>query len=332
MTFQQMTVKTIRDGRTRVDWEKRELIVRKPRPLPRDKDPNELGCTVIQAKCDGIHLVIALDPNDNHPRLRALTMQGHDVIEQYPANFHVTWFFQVLTSGLMNAERNYVDAPFVEGELHVPGKGREAVKTALKEAPDTLRFAVFGTNMVNPGMPLDVLRAWCKIGGLESLDFLPVGALSSTIEWSASVLGLSCDGVVYKDTMYGQWYKEKNQRTIDCVVMGMKPGIGKYWGQCGALTVGVHEPNYEAKLFDRIPITGAATIAVAHVSGMDDAIRSQMTSDDIGRVCEIKYERVGSKGRLQHPRFVAWRDDKQPEDCTLDQDEDLVAYYTQQKG
>ena len=59
---------------------------------------------------------------------------------------------------------------------------------------------------------------------------------------------------------------------------------------------------------------------VANVSGMDDEVRAAISGEDAYRVCEVKYERVGSGGKLQHPRFVAWRDDKLPEQCTADQD------------
>ena len=69
--------------------------------------------------------------------------------------------------------------------------------------------------------------------------------------------------------------------------------------------------------------------ALASCSGMDDDVREQITDWDIGRTCEIAYERVGSQGRLQHPRFISWRDDeKLPHDCTIDQDEKLEEYYS----
>lgn len=38
-----------------------------------------------------------------------------------------------------------------------------------------------------------------------------------------------------------------------------------------------------------------------------------------GAVCEVEYQDVASKGRLQHPRFVRWRDDKLAEECFISQ-------------
>jgi ATP-dependent DNA ligase len=109
--------------------------------------------------------------------------------------------------------------------------------------------------------------------------------------------------------MYGSWSKAKNERTIDLVVMGMRMGKGKYWGMCGSLRLGI------------------GGIEVARCSGMDDDVREIITNDDIGRVVEVKYERMGSKGRLQHPRFMCWRDDKKASDCHFDQDPELETYY-----
>jgi ATP-dependent DNA ligase len=116
-------------------------------------------------------------------------------------------------------------------------------------------------------------------------------------------LGVHFDGVVFKNGMYQEWAKLKHQKTIDLIVTGIKPGKGKYAGMCGSLECAVAEG-----------------VEVANVSGMNDTDRQDIGPHDIGRVVEVEYERVGSRGRLQHPRFLWFRPDKKPEQCTADQD------------
>jgi len=102
----------------------------------------------------------------------------------------------------------------------------------------------------------------------------------------------------------------KHRKTIDLVVQGFQPGRGKYAGMVGSLLCGIGE------------------IEIARVGGMNDAARVAITEADLGRVVEVEYERVASQGRLRHPRFLRWRDDKLPEHCKLDQDPKLYEKHT----
>ena len=44
---------------------------------------------------------------------------------------------------------------------------------------------------------------------------------------------------------------------------------------------------------------------------MSDRIRWDIDEDkDIGRIVEVEYQRVTRLGKLRHPRFKRWRDDK----------------------
>lgn len=116
------------------------------------------------------------------------------------------------------------------------------------------------------------------------------------------------EGWVLKRYNYKDWWKVKEVSTVDCVCTGFEPGKGKYLGQCGSLEASVYigQSSHEMRV-------------VANVSGMDDATRAMIQANDVGRVFEVQYQYVGSGGKLRHPRFVRWRDDKPALECTAEQ-------------
>jgi ATP-dependent DNA ligase len=125
--------------------------------------------------------------------------------------------------------------------------------------------------------------------------------------------------------------KIKRERTIDCVVMGWRPG--KEEGTVGSLILGLYDGN--------------ALRAVGHISGFSKAAKQSMrallapletgksgTAEPSrwtgGRdlewvelrpelVIEVGYDHAAS-GRIRHgARFHRFRDDKAPKDCRFDQ-------------
>jgi len=63
-------------------------------------------------------------------------------------------------------------------------------------------------------------------------------------------------------------------------------------------------------------------IEVASVGGMTEVERKWMSDNREklrGMVCEVEANGVASQGRLHHPRFIRWREDKNAHDCTIDQ-------------
>jgi hypothetical protein len=207
------------------------------------------------------------------------TTRGHDIAEQLPDNIRTSYYGTI-----------------VDAELYVPGQGREAVKTALASDPSTLRLSVFATTAVHY---LLELPQWCYEHGLECETFLDIREqrlLNSTTH----------DGFVLKShSMYGHWLKEKPRMTVDLVVTGVRPGKGQHTGRIGAL--------------ECADATGRFVCAAG---AMDIPMRIALTEMAkngtlIGRVVEIAYERVGSRGGLQHPRFIALRDDKEVQHASI---------------
>lgn len=187
-----------------------------------------------------------------------------------------------------------------DGELMSASGTREDVKTALKTGDVT--FRPFATSACSEGAALDLVATAIAM----HTPFKHVPFYKAPGPFNADI-----EGYVYKSGNYGEWFKWKHEATLDAVVTSVKDGKGANKGLVGSLICSVYTPNGHA-------------VEVANVSGMTKKEREQMTADGeeslVGRVVEIKYQRVGSRGRLIHPRFLWFRNDKLPQECTTHQD------------
>ncbi len=191
----------------------------------------------------------------------------------------------------------------VDGELWVPGQPASAVVTAMRESPRDLRFTAFATNGMGHGW--GDARYWLRLAGIDTPGQVRyIGQTDEELLEYARDLWDGAEGVVLKEAMCDGWYKLKREETADLVVMDLKPGdeFGKYSDTTGSIIGGRWD--------------GTQLVEVACVSGMDDDLRRQLGRGDVGRVFECRYQYVGAGGRLRHPRFVRWRDDKYPHEAT----------------
>lgn len=210
----------------------------------------------------------------------------------------------------------------VLGELYVPGESRSQVKSALAHDSSRLRFAGFAIATAPVDLELRDVNDTLTLWGIETIQYRVHSAVSRpdlligeyTYTDPSRLLDETPEGHegwVLKNGNMLDWHKLKVERTIDLVVTGTKDGRGKYLGLVGALRVSTSE-GYE----------------VARVGGMSDEERVAMTEEDpTGRVCEVRYQYVGDRGRLQHPRFLHWRDDKTPDECPASQDPALEEHW-----
>ncbi len=215
---------------------------------------------------------------------------------------------------------------YVWGELWVPGEKASQVKSAVAHDVSRLKFSGFAImrHDIGPGAELvevnDTLTKW----GINCIDYqlhcsLHQGTYGGYAMFDDPLdllenMADDLEGFVLKEANLLEWYKLKPVKTIDLIVTGYKPGkFGKYYKQVGALLVSTIEGE-----------------ELARVSGMDDETRLEITNNQnayLGRVVEVRYQYIGDKGRLRHPAFVRWRDDKPASECTLSQDSDLEDYY-----
>lgn len=180
----------------------------------------------------------------------------------------------------------------VHGELWAPGYKASSVKTLINAESTELQFTPWAVEGLPAHLPLEDVNSWCASHGF---DFAPY--------WyeEPAELPPNAEGYVFKNGNMLDFRKWKPVLTCDCVVTALVPGKGKFSGMVGSL---------ECTIEDRV---------VANVSGMTDDERTAMGPHCVGQVVEIAYQYVGSKGRLRHPRFIRFRDDKRPDQCKLEQ-------------
>jgi DNA ligase D-like protein (predicted ligase)/DNA ligase D-like protein (predicted 3'-phosphoesterase) len=151
-----------------------------------------------------------------------------------------------------------------------------------------------------------------------------------------SVLEKGLEGVVAKrrDSMYeeglrtGSWVKIKKLKTCDCVIFGYTKGTESRGATFGALLLGVYDkgkPVYLGKVG-----TGFTQEMIRTLTGKFEKIKTEAVpfKPEAGDkvtwlqpklVCEVAYQVLTRDIRLRMARFKRLRDDKPPEQCTLDQ-------------
>lgn len=195
-------------------------------------------------------------------------------------------------------------------ELWREGRNASYVKSGIVNEDKDLTLEVFAVPTLDHQMPLHELADQVQRWGLSLPPWYslvkPNSDNSGSGDWHELRLGIrkvddlpmelskgSMEGYVMKDSNFSEFYKHKPFMTADLEVVAVKPGKRKYTGQVGAL----------------ICANGFGEV-IANVSGMSDEQRLELSDQDIGRIVEVKYQYVGDGGRLRHPTFVRFRDDK----------------------
>lgn len=261
--------------------------------------------TYAHAKHDGWQMRVRKDP------LGLVTIKSRNTKDYY----HKLKFCKSLMIAVLEMPRDTE----VWGELWCTGEPASFVSSAIKHEDERLRFDAFCSPSLAEDMPLGDVRLITEGWGYS---FLPFYALAGTpimgaVNWFNDVnhlpIGGDIEGYVLKDGNMLNWYKFKPSYTIDLIITGYTEGRGKNEGLIGSLICSTVE-GYE----------------VANVGGMDEDTREEISCREqfyLGKVVEVEYQYAGAKGRLRHPRFVRFRDDKLQQECTCDQDQQLRLYY-----
>ena len=273
-------------------------------------------CTA-QVKLDGYRVTayklrseIIMFGKDHRPHL--------EFVSRFPRLRDTTFYRQIL---------KMPDYTSVDAEIIVPDGTSSDVATALRDQSLPMQMVTFAIPCYKGEMQDDKTLHWAhEIARGYDLKFAQwfscaelrkeLGfTLCDTTETIKELLiekavKLGYEGFVLKQTQYRGWFKVKEVQTVDCIIVGIVAGEGKFSGQIGALVVALLE-------------NGKHTI-IANVSGMIDAERLDLTHQWkkgklLKKVVEVKYQEVGSKGRLRHPRFSRMRSDKASKECTIDQ-------------
>lgn len=175
------------------------------------------------------------------------------------------------------------------------------------------------------------LEAIAKKAGLELTPLTPDA--SQAEEWLNSIEGVMAKDLTatYIPGKRKGMAKVKRERTIDCVVMGWRPG--KEEGTVGSLILGLYDDG-ELRTVGHISGFSAAAkrsmramLAPLETGKSGSAEPSRWTG---GRdlewvelrpelVIEVGYDHAAS-GRIRHgARFHAFRDDKEPSECRFEQ-------------
>lgn len=256
-------------------------------------------------KRDGIYLRI-----ENKRAFTSLDTDITDKVNNY------TWFKNIILTS------KYLISPHcaILGELYCKGFPASEVKHRLATG-QKLDFDCFAITEFGDGCSLENLEEYCNKIGINFAPYLFPNSFGP-IETYKDLLKIDPDfeGIVYKNGNFGKWYKWKPIKTIDGYVENVKPGKGKYVGMVGSLEIAVlHKPEQN--------IHQKNEILIANISGFTDEERKSLFKNIYQKVVEVKYQYIGSQGKLRHPRFSRFRDDKLWHECLTDQDTDLFNFW-----
>lgn len=195
-----------------------------------------------------------------------------------------------------------------DGELYVPGKPATQVVTHYNMKSPELRYSIFAVpyhkmeDLSAVPLTTDIIRMIAMTYGFES-------SLTHELQYATAeqATKMGIEGFILKEMHYYGWWKIKPVQPVDLVVVGSTSGRGKNKGRIGSLICAAYNSSAELQV-------------VANVGkGCDDQWRDMEPSKVIGKVVEVSHEGKQARGKLKFSCFLRWRDDKLPEQCTMEQ-------------
>lgn len=283
-----------------------------------------------EPKLDGFRAVVFVDGDDLHVQSRNGKPLGRYFPELlFPAGRHV-----LDGEIVIRAPGGGEDFEGLQGRIH-PAASR--IERLAAEQPAT--FVAFDLLARDDDSLLDAPLTERR-AALEALVAGPVELIPSTAEIAEATPWLhSAEGVIAKraDAPYlpGErtgMVKVKRVRTIDCAVVGWRPG--KAEGTVGSLILGLYDPGGELHVVGHTSGFTAARarelvgVVQPHETGEHGASEPSRWSTDRDRewrglrpdlVAEVSFDHK-SGHRIRHgARLLRFRDDKRAQDCAVEQ-------------
>lgn len=288
------------------------MFIHEPLSCAKLKGSFPAGTFFAQAKLQGYRATAFKQP-DGRVSVFGRDQRPHlEFLSRFPRLLDTDWYREF--------SQNAPPMTSVDAEILVPGMPDSAVPTALRTPKSNLEIISFAVPFVDGvniyGHTLQkterVFRSFMPSCLFAPYIHVPEGITTphQARELAQNFIDNGYEGAVIKRANYINWWKIKSADTVDGVITGIMAGNGKYESLVGSIIVSVYS---KGKL-----------VEIASAGGMTDQVRLELTKmylagDLIGKVAEIEYQEVAGQGRLKHPRFSRLRDDKPPEQCTMDQ-------------
>lgn len=197
-------------------------------------------------------------------------------------------------------------------ELWKPGEPASYISSGIASSdPDMILECHGVANGVNHMAPLCEAATFAR---RCSINFVPYydrrNSPLSMGRWygleDVDLKAHDCEGLVLKNRQYGDEVKWKPKHVRDLAIVDATAGKGKFEGLIGALVCATRDGT-----------------VVANVSGMTDSVRAALTvahenGQLVGRIAEVEFQYVASRGKLRHPVFLRLRDDKDVADESVE--------------
>ena len=271
--------------------------------LPKFKDYVDQPVKYIQRKMDG-HMYHIIKDQDGW--VTCVTKNGKDKTEKILAVKHIS----LQLSRLPTLTHLMV-------ELHCPGELATTVAHMMAHGDQHLKIAVFAApTLAGHDMRNLDLRFVQEQVEKYGLTFVPVTLLPHDFtrqQLLDEAIKYKQEGWVLKKSHMEGWYKLKPVKTIDAVVMDItESDSDTYKGHMKAVKLGLYKSDRTVHDLGECG-GGFSKEFKLSLSYTDMAVTL------LGRVCEVAYQSVTAHKKLQFPRFIRWRTDKDAVQCTMEQ-------------
>lgn len=212
-------------------------------------------------------------------------------------------------------------ARFIAFDLLVDGDGRDLTGLPLAERRAALeRFAMGGHASISPQTTdVKAARRWLAAGA-GGLDGVIAKRADASYATGARTAMVKVKRMRTADCVVGGFRWSKHGRTLGSMLLGLYDGAGHlhHVGFCSAMNAKVRK-EADARI---LPLQGGEGF-----SGHGPSAESRWRKEGTGEwepvrpevVVEVEYDHF-TQGRFRHgTRFVRWRPDKAPRQCTVEQ-------------